>query len=43
MMDNLFQRYILDITLKKTLFECGDHPDDDIDVRVKYFKTSLIV
>ncbi|HDS4948016.1 hypothetical protein B9037_006065 [Klebsiella aerogenes] len=27
--------------IEKTLFECGDHPDDDIDVRVKYFKNLI--
>ena len=24
--------------IEKTLFDCSDHPDDDVDVRVKYFK-----
>ena len=29
----IFRSYI-----EKTLFDCRDHPDDDVDVRVKYFK-----
>ncbi|HGK4598914.1 TPA: hypothetical protein ACJ2UE_003652 [Yersinia enterocolitica] len=27
--------------IEKTLCECGDHPDDDVDFRVKYFKNLI--